>query len=396
MPHEREGTTRSPLNVIPQAALTLVDGKIVFAGPAAEASIPVDAKVVDLEGRAVVPGLVDSHTHAVFAGNRMDEMARRTRGETYEEIARAGGGIVRSVAALRQVTVAQLVEESRPRLLGMLARGTTTCEIKTGYGLEPELEKRQLAAIQVLTQEFAANSLFSTVLAHVIPPERRSNRAQYIEEFCSQVLEPAAREGTVQFCDVFVEPTAFSKEECRIIAQRAKQAGLKVKLHVDQLQEGHGGAELAAQLGALSADHLEKTSTLGAAALANANVMATVLPGCGLFLGAEPFPDGRALREAGCEVAVATDCNPGSSMVLDLALCGTLAATQCGLSLEEALWGMTRGGAKALGLADRGRLQVGERADFLVLNHPDWRSLLYNPGAAPIEAVYVLGEKQPR
>ena len=387
-----EGDTRSPIEVIKDATLSVLNGAIVFAGTHTDAPIEDGDTIVQLGGRAVLPGLIDSHTHIVFAGNRMDEMARRTRGETYEEIAKAGGGIVRSVDALRSTDFEDILSQSQNRLRTMLARGTTTLEIKTGYGLEPELENLQLQVIEKLRQTVPKNTLFATALAHVIPPSRRDNRREYIDEFCSQVLEPAAASEAIQFCDVFVEATAYTPDECRYIAQRAKAAGLKLKLHVDQLNEG-GGAALAAELGALSADHLELTSAQGRDALAKAGTIATVLPGCGLFLGGNTWPNARALRDAGCEVAIATDCNPGSSMVSDLALCATLGATQCGLSLEESLWGITRGGAKALGLDDRGSLRPGERADFIVLDHADWRSLLYNPAAAPIQSVFIQGMK---
>ena len=243
----------------------------------------------------------------------------------------------------------------------MLSRGTTTIEIKTGYGLEPALENTQLDVIDKLREKASSNTIFATALAHVIPIHRRDKRQEYIDEFCREVLEPAAHAKRVQFCDVFVESGAYTPDECRYICEKAKSLGLQIKLHVDQLHEG-GGAALAAELGSLSADHLEMTSEDGRQALAQAGTMATILPGCGLFLGGENWPNGRALRDADCEVAVATDCNPGSSMVADLPLCATMAATQGGLSLEEALWGITRGGAKALGLNDRGTLRRGERA----------------------------------
>ncbi len=388
-----EGNTRSPVEVFHNATLSVREGRVVFAGPTEQAPVRSDDSIVDLEGRAVLPGFVDSHTHIVFAGDRMDEMARRTRGETYEEIAKAGGGIVRSVEALRHTSVDEIVEQSQKRLHHMRGRGTTTIEIKTGYGLEPQLENIQLDVIDKLREQAGKDTIFATALAHVIPVHRRDNRKEYIDEFCREVLEPAALKKRVQFCDVFVESGAYSPEECRYICGKAKELGIAIKLHVDQLHEG-GGAALAADLGALSADHLEMTSVEGRHALAQAGTIATILPGCGLFLGGENWPDGRALRDAGCEVAVATDCNPGSSMVADLPLCATMAATQGGLSLEEALWGITRGGAKALALDDRGTLRKGERADFVVLDHKDWRALLYNPAAAPIRSVFIEGQKQ--
>jgi imidazolonepropionase len=327
----------------------------------------------------------------VFAGDRVDELWRRARGETYETIGRAGGGIARSAALLAAASIEELVRQSLPRVQVMLARGTTTLEVKSGYGLEPEQERKHLAAIARLAGVVPA-SVLATVLAHVIPAAERHDRAGFVTRFVREVLEPAAAGGAVRFADVFVESGAFTSDEARVIIGRARALGLGVKLHVDQLREG-GGAQLAAELGALSADHLEHASPPGRSALAGAGTVATILPGCRFFLGHGPWPDGRALREAGCEVAVATDCNPGTSMVLDLGLCATLAATQCGLTLEEALWAVTRGGARALGLDDRGTLRMGERADFVVVDHADWRAFFYTPGSPPVLAVRVAGRE---
>ena len=389
-PHAHEGDTRAPIDVIENAALLVDDeGHLAAAGPEIDITRP-DVAVVDLGGRAVVPGLIDSHTHVVHAGERIDEFARRARGETYEQIALAGGGIIRSIEPLRAATVEELVAESKPRVERMVAHGTTTVEVKSGYGMNPEAELKQLRAAAALGGETAA-SVLGTVLAHVVPPERRDDCAGYVDEFGREVIRVAAAEGLASYCDVFVENVAFTPDETRNLAAVARGAGLGIKLHVDQLHDS-GGAALAAELGALSADHLEMTGEPGRRALAGAGVVATILPGCALFLGTGPWPDGRALRDAGCEVAVATDCNPGSSMILDLGLCATAAATRCGLSLEEAIWGATRGGAKALGLDDRGRLVPGERADFVVLDHHDWRALLYRPGDAPVGSVFVAGK----
>jgi len=392
MPHLQEGATREPLDVVRDAALLVDSGRIRAAGPRADV-LPraLGAVCVDLDGRAVLPGLVDSHTHVVFAGDRVDELWRRARGETYETIARAGGGIARSAALLAAASVDELVRESLPRVRTMVARGTTTLEVKSGYGLVPEQEHKHLAAIMRLA-EAAPASVLATVLAHVIPAAERHDRAAFVTRFIREVLEPAAARGGVIFADVFVETGAFTADEARLIAARARELGLLLKLHVDQLREG-GGAELAAELGALSADHLEHTSPTGRVALARAGTVATILPGCRFFLGHGPWPDGRALREAGCEVAVATDCNPGTSMVTDLGLCATLAATQCGLTLDEALWAVTRGGARALGLDDRGTLREGERADFVVVDHADWRAFFYTPGSPPVHSVRVAGRE---
>ncbi len=395
-PHAREGSTREPVDVTHDAALLTEHGLIIACGSRAWVESHAgasEAKRLDLEGRAVVPGLVDSHTHVVFAGERIDEFSRRARGESYEQIAQAGGGILRSIEPLRAASLADVLDQSVPRIQRMLAHGTTTAEIKSGYGMSPQAELKQLRAVRGL-DEANPIRLFGTVLAHVVPRDRHGDRAAYIQEFCSDVVETAAKQRLARYCDVFVEESAFSADETRTIAAAAKASGLGLKLHVDQLHDGSGAA-LAAELGALSADHLEETSPEGRRALAEAGVVATILPGCSLFIGKGLWPNGRALRDAGCEVAVATDCNPGSAMISDLALCASMAATRCGLSLEEALWGATRGGATALGLDDRGRLTSGELADFVVVDHADWRALLYRPGDAPIHSVYVGGQAAP-
>ena len=272
----------------------------------------------------------------------------------------------------------------------MLSRGTTTIEAKSGYGLSAEAELKHLRAIRALAPHTPIDVL-STLLAHVIPQEARNHRRAYVDEFCRSIIPEAARQNLAQFCDIFVEGVAFTPDETRQIAAAARAVGLGIKLHVDQLEDG-GGAKLAAELRALSADHLEFTGIDGRLALAKGRVAATILPGCALFLGRGPWPDGRGLREAGCEVAVATDCNPGSSMLTDLGLCATVATTRCGLSLEEALWAVTKGGARALGLADRGRLVAGELADFVVVDDPDWRALFYWPGDALLSRVFKSGQ----
>ena len=392
LPHLEEGNTLSPLDVVEDGALLVVNETILASGPLTEVQThpqALQATRISLQNKAVIPGLVDSHTHTVFAGDRMDEMAMRARGDTYEAIAQAGGGIVRSVNALEQCSPEELVQAASKRIQHMKSLGVTTLEIKSGYGLSAELEAKQLDAIESLAQSEQL-SIVGTLLAHVIPKDRRDNREDYVSEFCSTILPNAAERDAIHYCDVFVESGAFTPEETTRIAQRAKELGLRIKLHVDQLHDGNG-ASLAASLGALSADHLEKTNEDGAKALAEAKTVATILPGCGLFLGGENWPNGRALRDAGCTVAVATDCNPGSSMVMDLPLCGTMAATQCGLTLEEALWGITRGGAQALGFSDRGTLRAGERADFVILDHVNWKSLFYSPAATPVHQVIIGG-----
>ncbi len=385
----RDEDSRSPVKVLKDAYLHVRDGLVIAVGERGQGGVRPSAHTVDLGARAVVPGLVDSHTHLVFAKDRIDEMARRARGETYEDIARAGGGIASSVLHVCAASEAELVAQALPRLQRMLQSGTTTCEIKSGYGLRAADELKMLRAIATL-REKTAQSLRATALAHVIPQKFRHEPDTYVDMFCRDVIAAAYAAELVQHVDVFVEENAFTPKQAEVIAQTARCCALPLKLHVDQMRDGQGAA-LAARLGALSADHLEYTSTAGARALAAAHVTATILPGCAMFLGKGPWPGGRMLRDAGCEVAIATDCNPGSSMVSDLFMCGTLAITRCGLTMEEALWGVTRGGAKALGLQDRGTLNVGERADFVLLDHHDWRAAFYQVGHPPIVGVAIGG-----
>ena len=393
LPFVDQGATSTPLEAFQDAALLIDEGVVLWAGTSAnfpEHYPHYKGKRLELKDQCVLPGFVDSHTHLVFAGERIDEMERRARGESYEEIAAAGGGISFSASQMAQVDQDELIKESLPRFETLLRKGTTTCEVKSGYGLNTAAELKQIEAINQVQKRHAID-VKATALAHLVPKDAQENRSAYLDEFCANVLKPSAEQGKVDYCDIFVEAGAFSPQEARIIARYAQELGLGIKLHVDQLTSG-AGAELAAELGALSADHLERISDEGPEILAQANVTATILPGCKLFLGAGPWPDGRKLRDAGCEVAIATDCNPGSAMVSDLPLCATMGATLCGLSLPEALWGITRGGAKALGLDDRGTLRPGERADLVVLAHTDWRSLLYRPANPPIKSVMIAGE----
>jgi imidazolonepropionase len=396
LPFREASNSRAPIEVIKDAAIAVdEEGRVGASGTRAEVERAISEKGpmerISLDGRAVVPGLVDSHTHTVYAGERIDEMGRRCRGETYEEIAAAGGGIANSAARLQRTDHDTLVAAAEKRLGQMLARGTTTVEIKSGYGLTPEAELKQLEVIETLGKR-VSQTIVPTLLLHTVPKTHAKNRAEYLDLFAEEVLEVAAKRKLARYFDAFIERNVFEQEEVSPIIERAKALGLGIKLHVDQMFDG-GGARFAASVGALSADHLEYTSQPGADALAASGGVATILPGCGLFLGKGPWPDGRRLRDAGCEVAVATDFNPGSSHVFDLLLCGTLAATRCGLTLEETLWGVTQGGAKALSLNTRGNLHPGCNGDFVVVGQNDWRALFYTPGAPPVAAVYIAGQQ---
>ena len=391
-PNQSQATTRDPIVVLEHGEILFQKGKIRWFGQHKDrpAGITID-NTHNLGGRCVIPGLIDSHTHLVFAENRINDMALRAQGETYETIAKSGGGIRTTVRSVEKSSEQDLLQATMGRLTQLSSRGVTTVEIKSGYGLSAELELKMLRVINTLKHQ-APQRILATALAHVIPKDKLKDRPSYIKTFIEDVLVTAQEQNLISFCDVFVEPTAFSPKEAQEICQKASALGLGIKLHVDQLSDG-GGANLAASLNALSADHLEYTSLAGRKALANAGTIATILPGCRLFLGHGLWPDGRALRDAGCEVAIATDANPGSSMILDLTLCAHMAITQCGLSFEEALWGITMGGAKALGLSDRGTFASGQLADFVVIDHHDWRALFYQPGTPPISSVWIDGKK---
>jgi imidazolonepropionase len=386
VPHSVPHADEPPLHIVHNAFVWVADGRIKQVGTLAEQpQVQAHVARIDLGGKAVIPGLIDSHTHTVFAGDRVDEMGRRARGETYAQIAAAGGGIVKSVASLTECSQEELFDQSMCRLQRMFKNGVTTLEIKSGYGLSPHLEHKQMRVIEDLASS-GPMDIVGTVLAHVIPAQRQNNRQAFIDEFCEQILTQAGASSVFCYCDVFVEQGAFRADEATFIAKKAEEQGLKMKLHVDQLGNSNG-AQLAAKIGALSADHLEYCTLAGAEALKNADVVATLLPGCRLFLGKGPWPPARMLWDAGCVIAVATDCNPGSSHIADLPLCGMLASTQCGLTLEESLWSITIGGAKALGLKDRGTFAHNQRADFNIIDHHDWRYLFYDVGHVPIKAV---------
>ena len=386
LPYLRAGQSRVPLDVIEDAAVLIKDDRIAARGHRSqiESDTPSDVIRVSLEGRSVVPGLVDSHTHAVFAGQRVDEFVRRGRGESYEEIAAAGGGIRNTAAAFAEGDLETVVSQSRQRLERLFKLGTTTVEVKTGYGLTVEAERKHLEAI-LRTKESADPEVMVTLLAHV-PPKTQSS-TEYLEALWQSFQQKRAE---LNFIDIFVESTAFSPDDARFFRSLVPTE-IALKLHVDQLHDGSGAA-LAAELGALSADHLEHTSTDGMQALARAGVIGTILPGCGLFLHGSKWPDAAEMRRQGVNVAIATDLNPGSSHIENLWMCALAASTQCGLTLEESLWGITRGGALALGRDDLGSIEPGAKANLLVLDGDHWACGLYSPHAPPIHQIWVSGK----
>jgi imidazolonepropionase len=365
------------IHAIPRAALAWEDGRILWAGPEADLPARLRAGVqLDAGGRLVIPGLVDCHTHLAFAGWRADEFERRLRGESYLEIAAAGGGIAATVEATRAASDAALTARAAGFLEGMLSLGVTTVECKSGYGLDEESELRLLRVYARLA-ELGPQRLVPTLLAaHVVPPEYRDRRGAYVALVTHRIIPATAAERLARCCDVFVEESAFTVDEARRILLAGRAAGLSPRLHADQLTAG-GGAELAGEVGALSADHLECVSPRGIAALRDAGVVAVSLPLATLYLGQRPMP-ARALIDAGVPVAVATDFNPGSAPSWDLPLALMLACTLQRMTPAEALKGATIYAARAAGVAaEAGSLEPGKAADFAVIDAPDVNQWLY-------------------
>ncbi|PTA69586.1 imidazolonepropionase [Deinococcus arcticus] len=379
----QRGAAMRELTVIPDAALLVSGGVIRWVGDRAQA--PGTPHEHDLGGVAVVPGLVDPHTHAVWAGDRLADFEARVQGVPYEELLARGGGIRSSMRATGAAGVAELVNLARPRLQALHASGATTVEVKSGYGLDFGAELRMLEAVRALQADFA---LVPTLLIHVPPTE---GRAKYVQAVCNELIPDVAQAGLASAVDVFCEKEAFTARETRAIFRAARAHGLPFKLHADQFH-AIGGTELACELGALSVDHLEASGPAQIAALAGSGTVATILPGVTLHLGLPAAP-GRALIDAGGAVAVGTDLNPGSSPVFSTALALALAVRLCRLTPAEALTAATVNAAAALGLSDRGALVPGQRADFLALQGPDWRELPYVLGGNPVREVWVGGQR---
>jgi imidazolonepropionase len=373
----RTGARQGELALLPDAAVAYRNGVITWLG--AQRDLPAsedDGQRVSAEGGLVIPGLVDAHTHLAFGGWRADEWARRLAGTTYVEIARAGGGIARTVALTRAMDDEQLLARAASFATEMAALGITTVEAKSGYGLDRETEVRTLHAYAALDRRGPLRVVPTYLGAHVVPPEFRTDRRAYVDLVIEMVAYVAQRR-LARFVDVFVEESAFSANEAREIARATAAAGLSLKVHADQLASG-GGAELAAELGAVSADHLERISDAGVAALARAGTIAVVLPIAALWLDA-PSPPARRLIEAGVPVAVATDFNPGTAPTFHLPFALTLACVRGRMTPAEALDGATRIAARAVGMeADIGVLEPGKQADLAVLDAPDVEHWLYH------------------
>jgi imidazolonepropionase len=373
------------LGAIEHGVIAARNGRIVFAG--AQSDFPVDADAVeriDCAGRWITPGLVDCHTHLVFGGNRAHEFELRLQGASYEEIARAGGGIVSTVAATRASSEADLVAGALPRLDALIGEGVTTLEIKSGYGLNLETELRQLSAARALGRARPVSIRTSFLGAHALPPEADGDKDRYIDLVCNEMLPAVARAGLADAVDAFMEGIAFSAEQTARVFRTAHALGLPVKLHADQLSN-LGGAALAAQFSALSADHLEHTDDAGAAAMASAGTVAVLLPGAFYFIRETSKPPLDRFRAHGVHMALATDCNPGSSPLTSLLLTMNMGATLFRMTVAECLAGVTREGARALGvLADTGTLEAGKSCDLAIWDIERPAELVYRMGFNPL------------
>jgi imidazolonepropionase len=376
------------LGIVEYGAIAARDGVIVYAGPEADmpAALLQDAEIVDCKGRWITPGLIDCHTHLVHAGNRANEFEMRLAGATYEEVTKAGGGIVSSVKALRAASEHELVTQSLPRLDALIAEGLTTIEIKSGYGLDLENEQKSLRAARLLGEHRPVTVRTSFLGAHALPPEAKGDKDAFIDLVAKEILPAVAAEGLADAVDGFCEGIAFSPEQISRVFDAAKAASLPVKLHADQLSNLHG-AELAARYGALSADHLEYTDEAGAAAMAKAGTVATILPGAYYFIRETKKPPIGLFRQHGVRMAVATDCNPGTSPLTSLLLTMNMAATLFGLTVEECLAGVTREAARALGLLGKtGTLEAGKSADMAIWDIERPAELVYRMGFNPLHA----------
>lgn len=380
---------REGLGIIERGAVAARDGRIVYAGPESELPaefVESDGAIVDCEGRLVTPGLIDCHTHLVHAGNRANEFEMRLAGATYEEIARAGGGIVSSVAALRAASEQTLLRETLPRLDALIAEGVTTVEVKSGYGLDPENERKSLRVARQLGAERPVTVQTTFLGAHAVPPAYGDDRDGYIDLVVDKMLPAVAREGLADAVDGFAEGIAFTPEQIARVFEAARALDLPVKLHADQLSDT-GGAALAARFGALSADHLEHASEDGAAALASADTVAVMLPGAFYFIRETQKPPIDAFRRHGVPMAVATDANPGTSPLTSLLLAMNMAATLFGITVEECVAGVTRHAAQALGLlGETGTLEAGKWADLAIWDVERPAELVYRMGFNPLHA----------
>lgn len=374
------------LGIVERGVVAARDGRILYAGSADDAPRFQADRTIDVEGRWVTPGLIDPHTHLVHAGDRAHEFELRLAGASYEEIARAGGGIVSTMRATRAASEAELVQAALPRLDALIAQGVTTVEIKSGYGLSLDDELKSLRAARALSEVRRVGVSPTFLGAHALPPEYRDDPDGYVALVCEKMIPAIAARGLADAVDGFCEGIGFSPAQIRRVFEAAKAHGLPVKLHAEQLSN-LSGAALAAEFNALSADHLEHLDAAGIAAMAASGTVATLLPGAYYFTRETQVPPVAALRAAGVPMALATDCNPGTSPLTSPLLVMNLAATLFRMTVEECLAGVTREAARALGLlADRGTLEAGKACDLAIWDIERPAELVYRMGFNPLHA----------
>lgn len=383
------------LKVIKDGAVAVRGDEIVDIGRTRDVIYRVEPDsetiIIDAAGRVVSPGFVDPHTHLVYAGSRAEEFALRLQGVSYMEIASRGGGINSTVKATRKASVDKLVESAKERLARMLAWGTTTAEVKSGYALDRKGELKMLMVIQQLAAEQPVELVPTYMGAHEFPPEYQDNHEEYVDLLIKTLIPEVGKRWLAEFCDVFTEKGVFSIDESRRILEAAKEAGMMPKVHADEIVP-LGGAELAAEVGAVSADHLVYASTEGMDAMARAGVVPVVLPGTSFFLNSSYAP-AREMIERGLPIALATDHNPGTCTIESMPIIIGIACLKLKITVEEAIIASTINAAKAIRREDRiGSLDVGKQADILVMNIPDYREIPYRFGTNPVETVIKLGK----
>jgi imidazolonepropionase len=388
---QKRGPAMRDLAIISDGALIATDGRITWIGPTPDLpQVPADAEIIDASGKTILPGLVDSHTHLIFAGTREDEFAERIRGTSYQAIAERGGGINSTVRRVRAASKEELKDLARRRLDRMLALGVTTVEAKSGYGLSHADEIKCLEAIAELDREHACDLVPTFLGAHEVPPEYRSDREGYLRLVVERMLPEVADRRLAAFCDVFCEQGVFAVDESERVLRAAAKLGLRLKVHADEFSP-LGGGELAGRVGATSADHLLHVTASGAEAMRGAGTVATLLPGTAFFLGLA-CARARWLIDQGLAVALATDCNPGSCMTENLPLIGTMACSQMRMDPAEVVTALTLNGAAALARSDRiGSLEAGKQADFVILNLPNYRQFPYHFGVNHVWRVVKSG-----
>ena len=388
----RVGCEMSELAIIRDGGMLIRDSKIDILGSSDEIEKNArGSEIVDARGRVVLPGFVDAHTHLVFAGNRLDDFERRARGETYEQIAKAGGGIWSTVAKTRAANDADLFTQAQKHAAWFLKGGTTTAEAKSGYGLTVEDELKILRVTRRLNQETLLEVVPTFLGAHAIPREDRESPERYVDLVINEMLPRVAKENLAEFCDVFCERGYFDLEQAREILVAAKKFGLKLRIHADQITNS-GGAKLAAELNATTADHLEKTEGQGIAAMKSAGVQPVLLPGSVYALGSTFYPRAREMIDAGLAVVIATDFNPGSSPSPSMPMMLSLACTQMKMSPAEAIAASTINAAYSIGRGHKtGSLEIGKLANFAIFDCQDYHELAYWFGFSQTHSVYVRG-----